>query len=78
MKASRYSDSQTMIRLNKAEAGRLVPELCREHGIPPATFYKWHSKHECERLCLQPRTDLPNIQEIEFQISCQTCETVSA
>ena len=31
-------------RINKAEAGSPVPELCREHGISAATFYKWPSK----------------------------------
>ena len=30
--------------LKQAEAGTLVPELCREHGISSATFYKWRSK----------------------------------
>ncbi len=23
---------------------RRLPELCREHGISSASFYKWHSK----------------------------------
>ena len=22
-----------------------MPEVCREHGISSATFYKWHSKY---------------------------------
>ena len=30
--------------LKQAEAGAPVPELCREHGISTATFYKWRSK----------------------------------
>src|SRR5690606_3784080 len=30
--------------LKQAEAGTPVPELCREHGISSATFYKWRSK----------------------------------
>ena len=28
----------------QAEGGSPVPELCREHGISNATFYKWRSK----------------------------------
>jgi hypothetical protein len=28
----------------QAEGGAPVPELCREHGISNATFYKWRSK----------------------------------
>lgn len=30
--------------LKQSEAGSPVPELCREHGISNATFYKWRSK----------------------------------
>src|SRR5690606_41945945 len=30
--------------LKQAEGGTPVPELCREHGISSATFYKWRSK----------------------------------
>jgi putative transposase len=44
MKTSRFSDSQILAVLKQAEAGRPVPELCREHGISSACFYKWRSK----------------------------------
>ena len=44
MKKSRYSDSQIISILKQAEAGTPVPELCREHGMSSATFYKWRSK----------------------------------
>jgi len=33
-----------MAVLKQAEAGSPVPELCREHGISSATFYKWRTK----------------------------------
>ena len=45
MKKSRYSDSQIMGILKQAEAGVPVPELCREHGMSSASFYKWRSKY---------------------------------
>lgn len=45
MKTSRYSDSLIMAILKQAEAGTPVPELCREHGMSSATFYKWRSKY---------------------------------
>lgn len=32
-----------MAILKQAEAGTSVAELCREHGISNATFYKWRS-----------------------------------
>ena len=30
--------------MKQNEAGTPVPELCREHGMSNATFYKWRSK----------------------------------
>lgn len=44
MKQSRFSDSQIIAILKQAEGGRPVPELCREHGMSSAAFYKWRSK----------------------------------
>ena len=44
MKKSRFTDSQIMAVLKQAEIGAAVPELCREHGISSATFYKWRAK----------------------------------
>ncbi len=44
MKKSRFSDSQIISILKQAEAGAPVPELCREHGMSSATFYKWRAK----------------------------------
>ena len=44
MKTSRFTDSQIIAILKQAEGGSPVPELCREHGISNATFYKWRSK----------------------------------
>lgn len=41
MKTSKFTDSQIMEILKQAEAGTQVPELCREHGMSSATFYKW-------------------------------------
>lgn len=45
MKKSRFSDHQILSILKQAEAGTPVPELCREHGISSATFYKWRAKY---------------------------------
>ena len=44
MKTSRFTDSRIIAILKQAEGGSPVPELCREHGISNATFYKWRSK----------------------------------
>ncbi len=47
MKKSRYSDSQILSILKQAENGVPVAELCHEHGMSSATFYKWRSKYGC-------------------------------
>ena len=47
MKRSRFTDftdSQIMAVLKQAEVGTPVPNLCREHGVSSATFYKWRAK----------------------------------
>ncbi len=44
MKKSRFTDGQIIGILKQAEAGSPVPELCREHSISSATFYKWRAK----------------------------------
>ena len=44
MKKSRFTDSQILGILKQAENGIPVAELCREHGMSSATFYKWRAK----------------------------------
>lgn len=44
MKKSRFSDSQIVAILRQEQCGHPVPELCREHGISSALFYKWQAK----------------------------------
>jgi len=45
MKKSKFSDAQILTMLKQAEAGASVPEICREHMISSATFYKWRAKY---------------------------------
>ena len=44
MKKTRFTEAQIMGVLRQAEGGMPVGELCREHGISSATFYKWRAK----------------------------------
>ena len=45
MKMTRYSEPQILTILRQAEGGVPVSELCREHGLSNASFYKWRSKY---------------------------------
>ena len=45
MKTSRFSETQILGILKQAEGGLPVPELCRQHGMIDASFYKWRAKY---------------------------------
>ena len=44
IKNGRYSDAQITAVLKQAEGGVPVSELCREHELSSASFYKWRAK----------------------------------
>ena len=45
MKRSRFSEEQIIGILKEQEAGVSVAELCREHGMSDASFYKWKARY---------------------------------
>jgi Transposase. len=55
MKKSRCTDSRILAILKQAENGVPVPELCREHGMNSASFYKWRAKFGGMDLSLMAR-----------------------
>src|SRR5947199_2579714 len=45
MRQSRFTEEQITGVLQQAEAGIKTAEICRQHGISSATFYKWKGKY---------------------------------
>ena len=45
MKTGRDSDAQIIAILKQAQRGVPISELCREHGMSNASFYKWRAKY---------------------------------
>ena len=44
MKGKRHTTEERIRILRKAEAGKTVAEVIREHGISEQTFYRWRKE----------------------------------
>jgi putative transposase len=40
----RFTEEQIIAVLKEQESGVATSEVCRKHGISPASFYKWKAK----------------------------------
>lgn len=45
MRKSRFSEEQIIGMIKEQEAGLPMVEVCRKHGLSPATFYKLKGKY---------------------------------
>ena len=46
MRKSKFTKTQQQAILAQHDAGSSVADLCREHQISAATFYKWKKGHQ--------------------------------
>lgn len=45
MRKSRFTETQIIEMIKEQEAGMATAEVCRRHGLSPATFYKLKAKY---------------------------------
>jgi len=64
MKSSRFTETQIVAILKEADAGVLVKDICRKHGISDATYYNWRSKYGG-----MAASDLKRMKEVEAELS---------
>jgi len=64
LKKSRFTETQIISILKEVDAGMLVKDICRKHGISDATYYAWKSKYGGMNA-----SDLKKMKEVEQELS---------
>jgi len=64
MKKTRFTETQIIAILKEVEAGMLVKDVCRTHGISDATYYNWKAKYGG-----MAASDLKRMKELELELS---------
>lgn len=64
MKKSRFTETQIITILKEADAGIMVKDICRKHGISDATYYNWKSKYGG-----MSASDLKRLKETQQELS---------
>lgn len=62
MKKSRFTESQIVAILKEGDSGLKIDDICRRHGISPATYHRWKSKYGG-----MDASDLKRMKELEAE-----------
>lgn len=62
MKKSKFTEEQIIEILAQRNAGKSVEELCRQHKVSDATFYKWQKKY-----CSMNTAEAKRLKELELE-----------
>lgn len=73
MKRSRFTEQQVFAILKEVEAGATVKDVCRQHGVSPATYFKWKSKYG--GLELSELRRLKEVEQENFRLKQMYAET---
>ena len=73
MKRSRFTEQQVFAILKEVEAGAKVKDVCRQHGVSPATYFKWKSKYG--GLELSELRRLKEVEQENFRLKQMYAET---
>lgn len=66
MRKSRFGEAQIIGMIKEQEAGLPRDELCRKHGLSPATFYKLKAKYGGMDL-----SDAKRLKQLELSVGRQ-------
>ena len=64
MRKSRFTEAQIIGMIKEQEAGLATAEVCRRHGLSPATFYKLKARYGGMDL-----SDAKRLKQLEDEIA---------
>jgi putative transposase len=70
MRKSRFTEAQIIGMIKEQEAGLPTSELCRKHGLSPATFYKLKARYGGMDL-----SDARRLKQLEGEAGPLACRT---
>ena len=74
MRKSRFTEAQIIGMIKEQEAGMPTAEVCRRHGLSPASFYKFKSKYGGMNVSDTHR--LKSLEDENAKLKCLLADTM--